>query len=397
MSRIETSIHHITDLSGSRNISENTGIISMNIPPNYLIQIINGIYAIDIAKIQQELKTTVSFIYNFIPVGYVEIPPEYGNKRIKILLANTMIIPTTKTYEQVSQNLWAGVIKKGGHTNKSLGLILSSTQPTQLIPVFPRKFMIRVSKENSSHMIFSNESYGYWNINSHLFNSKRTSITKRLNSSDKESNTTSFLKDVFDKKPKAYDQKVYFTTQGEITSDMNCVNPKENMGLMTLQECNGHFDGMDMNNGDNMMYVLDNDLTSSLEHSGDKKKNTKKRTLVLKENDNPWFLNEQIVGELAKMKNAHMATGPHSSKYGPFLFYGDHDETQHPFNDPTNCSNTIAHSRADHNRKCQERDSDDDLEHFSSSSNRSNDMIIWFICMTLIILLIYRSIRYKCS
>jgi hypothetical protein len=165
-------MNKITDIAGSKNIGKNTPLISIEISWDYLIPTkYRNIYNVDIKKIHDQYKKINQYITNFISIGMIDGDIIDDKQTFKIILANFIIIPTTKLYEKLSPGSWYGYVKHGSYISKSLGVILSEKKPQLTIPVFPRNLLIQIDpqQDSNSYPIYSDEQYGYWTINKYKF------------------------------------------------------------------------------------------------------------------------------------------------------------------------------------------------------------------------------------
>lgn len=354
----------ITNILGSQNITEDTPIIIVYVPKKYLIRYGNSnIYQLNLAKIYKinlsSLNSSITLsIKNYIPLGQLYIA-DNAVEPIKVYMANTTIIPTTRNYQQINKNIWIGIIKSKDKTSRSLGTIMSHEKPTDPIPVFPRDFLIKVDAENKEFResnIYSHESYGTWILNKHKFNGVNYTM---FDIDGKER-----IVDTNDE----YNLKAYYTTQGNINDPLyELVSP-----------------------------------TDTVWHRSGKK-------IILKEADEPWFLNPEIVGPIV-YDNPHKITGMNidtgashlqvdefTNRFTDSPMYGDVDEMNQIFrSDCVNVHDTsvksYGHSRKDLYDKClgierfdqSNQSNDDELMNF-------NNIIMIIMCIIIIILLAYRT------
>lgn len=272
----------ITDILELGDINNNTPIIIIkNIPTEYLIKTYNNIFWIDIDKLHNKLEKKIHFIYNFIPVGQIKTNKKYFTS----VFANTKLIPTTKTFEKLKNNEWVAIIKKNGNINRSLGSFKSIEKPNKNIPVFPQNFLQKYKNTSYNKSIYkdlySHKSLGCWILNKYMFNIDKSSL-KMIDSSGNisnmyipESNTHIFNNDITN--------KIFFTTQGNIANDNKYETPDA-------------YDNSSIDNYNNIHYIIDN-------------KKIKKNKLVLREKNNPWFLDYDIVGDAIYTDSPHKVTG----------------------------------------------------------------------------------------
>jgi len=128
------------------------------------------------------------------------------------------------------------------------------------------------------------------------------------------------------------------------------------------------------------------------------------KTLVLKENDEPWFKDSAVVGTAAATANPHKVTGKVDPSFG--TAYGTMKEVNAPFSsdclvDPA--SPRSGYSRYDKYESClgHKRESNgyddsvdamDEIEQFSDDNNTEymNNIIMYALCVIIVVLLIYR-------
>lgn len=441
----------INDILGSKKITINTPIIVLTgIPKLYLIPVnydeneINAgnvddgvLFYVDTEKLQDDLMDNFEFIDRFIPIGQVFLPNSKQHT-YNMIMANTRIIPSTNNYEEIKKNIWVGVIRKNDKINTSVGTVYSVGKPEMMIPVFSSSFLKKVDSDFDLDKrttaiysnIYSDKSYGRWILNKYKFNVDKSQF-KMIDSSGAISNmfipTTpkDIYEDTYGKLSNRVNRKVYFTTQGSIVDDTNCVPPKDNMGRMTINECNG-IDSVStigrinqnimpndegMNNGEielnentsnmsNISNVSNVSTVSTLssiytDSSVPSYSNDKSTKLVLKEKDEPWFTNKDIVGEAAATTRPYKITGKRSD-YDDGTIYGNIRETNAPFK--SECvvpEPIIGYSREQLDNKCR------GIEHFKKDEDNSenndtnmsyiNNVILYTIFIIIIILLIYRK------
>ncbi len=345
----------ITNILGSQSITEDTPIIIITVPKSYLLRLrATHIYKLDYDKI---IKINPS-IKNYISVGQIYLDDADDIEHIKILMANTTLVPTTKTYQQTSKNIWIGVIKSKNRISRSLGTIISTTKPTDPIPVFPRDFLIRVSKENAEFHVYSHDSYGTWILNKHKFNNNANYNFMGFNMY-----TIDGKERIVDSDDE-YNQKAFYTTQGGI------MDPQHPQGIQEKDTVWGR----------------------------------KGKNIILKEVDEPWFLNPEIMGDVHLHEQPHKVTGldtgashlqvdEFTNRFTDEPEYGELNESHQNFkSDCVNVHDTsvksYGHSRKDLYDKCYGIEgfspSDDDCMNF-------NNVIMIIMCLIIIILLAYKA------
>lgn len=399
----------ITDILGSNKIHINIPMILLkNVPSWYLFPADkeDNVYWIDVDKLHNDLEKMVQYIYEFMPIGQIRLQ-NTRNKKFTILMANTKIIPTTRTFERVDDKDWVALIRKNDKTNRSVGTIRSVEKPSVNMPVFPRSFFQKVNPDNQDYLIYddlySHEDYGRWALNKYAFNIDRTNL-KMIDSMGEISNmfipmTPMDMHDDIQTNDGNFNRKVYFTTQGSIVADTNCVPPRETLNKLTINECNGTYVGKpDIAANDEGMLAFNETMGSQSDRfdgsgKGRSKWFKKGKTVVLKEKDEPWFLDADIVGDVLYTSDPHKVTGS-VNLIG--TNYGDEDEISMPTNSGCVTDDLIiGYSMADKRDKCFgiERFGDDDSnDPYDTCENGSNynNTIMLIICVMIIVLLLYR-------
>lgn len=430
------------DIFGSKTITINTPVIFLhNVSHEYLLPVCDSIYTIDTRSLHRDLEDRIQFIDRFVPVGQVYLnwkrnPHNWNGKSqvITLPMANTRMIHVTNTYEEIERNVWIGIIRKDDKESRTLGTIRSKGIPKETYPVFPASFMIKNDTYNEDDVsyanyvnVYSDPSYGRWMLNPYKFNVDRTHL-KMIDSAGELSNL--YLPrpvtpmDVLDVGygNDDYNRKVYFTAQGVIVSDANCVPPLDNMNKMTYKECNatgsGRISGISFENEIEPKTILANDddqLALSLNEAADYddtfskrskgKTFSKKKKLVLREKDEPWFADAGIVGTAASVTNPHKITGRIDGEASmPVVDMGvmsnERGETHAPFTTPCAVPEPEpGYSRYQQMLSCDgypSRTYSDEFvdEYFNNDNNTSldyvNNYIIYAICIIIILLLVYR-------
>lgn len=411
----------ISDILGSKRINIDTPLLVLSrVPGLFIVRCDNdsNVCDVDIEKIQGVLEKRIQFIDRFIPVGQIINDRSRKSRYYTIILANTRIIPVTNTYEKIKDNTWIGVIRRADKISRSLGVIYSKEQPTTYIPVFPASFLKKIDDGEQNTSVYSDlytiKEYGRWMVYPYKLNVDKRQL-KMIDSTGGISNMVipdsvayyvtpdDVVTTAYSDSGKKYNRKVYFTTQGMIASDSNCVPHEDNMNDMTMNECNatqGSIDfiatptitGRKRPSESNIQAMDDGSLAlnetpkySSVFSLG-KRSGLYKigKNLILKEKDEPWFTNEDVVGSVANVSDPHKITG----KLSTGTVYGDTDEIEAPFTSDCVIDLPIGYSRADADRKCRG-------EHFNNSESESNmdyvnNVIMYVMCVLIIILLLYR-------
>jgi len=391
----------ITDILGSGNVDQNTPLLVLcDIPKNYLtiVNQQNNIYQVNIDKLNNNMEKRLSFIDKFIPIGMVQL--DNNEKMFNMIFANTRLIPVTSTYLNVDlykndSPVWYGYIEKKGKINKSVGTIYSESLPKINIPVFPTSFLREIDYERDNiyyyKNIYSDPSYGKWILNAYKFNINRSQL-KMIDSSGNLNNlfVPTTPKDIItDNNLGDFNRKIYFTTQGSIVSDTNCITPLDNLSKMTINQCNGSNNNLSIpliNANDESDLDLNMKTDQENIHFDHKKSSKKKsnwfkkgKTLVLKEKDEPWFLDSSIVGDAINVTDPHKVTGAIREQG---TIDGDNDEISQPFVSPCK-NNQSGYSRYDQNKNCN------NIEGFTSETdnNDKTNLNNIIICLMVIIIL----------
>lgn len=317
-------------------------------------------------------------------------------------MANSKIIPTTKTFERVNDNDWVALIRKSDKTNRSVGTIRSESKPNVSVPVFPKAFFQKVNPENQDFAIYddlySHKDYGRWALNKYAFNIDRSNL-RMIDSTGEISNmfipTTPM--DLHEERDddQNFNRKVYFTAQGSIVADTNCVPPSGTMNKMTINECNGTYMGKpQVSANDEGMLAYNESYTSNQNGrfdgsgKGRSKWFKKGKTVVLKEKDEPWFLDVDIVGDVLHTTDPHKVTGA-VNLIG--TNYGDTDEIKMPTNSGCVTDDLIiGYSMAGKRDKCLGIEKFDDDSETDVSVTNYNNVIMYIICIIIVVLLLYR-------
>lgn len=430
------------DIFGSKNININTPIIILhNVTHEYLLPVGNGIYNVDTDKLQNDLEHHIQFIDRFVPLGQIQLRSKSGRNKNKnknnyqqtftLPMANTRIIHVTNTFEEIDRNVWIGIISKAGKESRTIGTIKSKGSPKTMYPVFPSTFLNKKPTYDEGNddldiyaNIYSDDVYGQWTLNMYKFNVDKTHL-KMIDSAGEMNNMyipkPITPKDVLDVGygDDDYNRKVYFTTQGLIVSNSDCIPSLDNMSKMTINECNGATiydknvaNSIRANDDDDQLSLMLNeevDFNNAFDTKNKKKIFSREKKLVLREKDEPWFTDANVVGTAASISNSHKITGIMDGKTTLPLMSrdtiisrndlvnasnlgtidGNQKETQASFISDCKTANPIGYSRYEQNQNCNKGD----IEHFSDSNNNLdyiNNYIIYAMCIIIIILLLYR-------
>lgn len=387
----------LTDVMGSKHIDVNTPVIVLYRVPIAFLILINmqeNIYDVNTDKLHNSLEKKIQFIHRFLPIGQLQ-PINKTKKYFNIILANTHIIPTATSFELIDRCEWAGYIKKNDNVSRSIGTIHGTTKPNIYIPVFPSSFLKKVDDNDGIDPnyvdVHSSHKYGRWILIKYKFNIDKTHL-RMIDSTGDIGNMflPIYPKDIMQldlDNDDNYNRKIYFTVQGTIASDTNCIPTGENsnMGKPTLNECNGSYlqpqpHPQPQANDDNTM---SNDISPYHEKTKRSKWFKRGKTIVLKENNEPWFLDASIVGTALHTTDPHKVTGTINTLG---TIYGNDDEINMPFkSDCKTDEHIIGYSRYDKKQKCREG--------FDNKKFNYNNIIIYVMCITIILLLVFRSIK----
>lgn len=421
----------IDNISGSKIITHRTPIIVLrDVPLSYLIPIKTKksiVYEVNTRRLIRDLERRLKFIYQFIPVGQIN---GSNKKTYTVLMANRDIFQTANNYEMIIDNIWIGKTNNGnGQISTTLGVIYKEKESKELnqYPVFPQSFMFRIKQSNQNKSsvsleddmygsvdgmtndesdieiyqdLYTNSTRGSWG----LIKNKFDVDGKHLKMVDPSGNMRELYipryvrpNDVisgYDGNSDDYDKKVFFNAQGEITSDSNCVPPSENMNKMYIDECNGTKTKIAGSaNPYNIIAHDSSDIMFRFTDADNQKSNVKNKNkyqdkkilkhggkLVLREKDEPWFTDREIVGDVANHIDAHKITGLSDSSFddADSMKYISTCKTQNP---------KAGYSRYQKMKNCKETFVGSEEE----VVNNTNNIILYGLCLLLIILLIYKK------
>jgi hypothetical protein len=302
---------NIESLNKNDMLDRNTSFLVASFTRRYLIQVSNNIYKVDIRKFTNNASNHIEFINNFIPTGHIYLND--NTQYFSILLANKNIIQTSNQYKKIGKNQWVGYYKNSDNIFYSLGVLVSIEHPREYIPVFPKRLINNC--ESPYYNIFTSENYGYKMLNMNKMGGKKLSIIT-IDGDIKSLTTPVEYSDLHDESTNHYqnhDKKIFFSTQGDIVINSNCIHPINNLAKYELDECNAvsepnnyHFintnvdSNKDNNNDDNND---DNDVNNN------ENKNNNKRGISLREHDEPWYKNYDIFGKYSQYEKPHKITG----------------------------------------------------------------------------------------
>lgn len=301
----------INDIYENEHIDSHTPIIVLTIPKRYLIHIYKNIYEIDIFKIRNHLEKKLVFIHLFFPVGQVRITDD--SKFYEVLLANKNIFQLSDKYKQIKNNIWIAYL----NDSLSIGTIISDRKPDYSIPVIPKKLLVKTNEYN--YNIYSDPSYGKQMINKYLLGVNKNkvriiSVDGDISSLNIPVSTNDIVSDSISGNYN-FDKKIFFSTQGEIKMNSNCLHPYDNLSKFTQDECNAVTYNIEpMSN----ISIDDNEKVSNLDMTYSKKsKNKKGRNVVLRETDEPWFNDKDIMGKNHDHELSHKITCPKGNYQSP--------------------------------------------------------------------------------
>ena len=449
----------VEDIFGSSNININTPVIILrNVSREYLLPVKDGVAEINIERLHRDLGRRVQFIDRFVPIGQITTSTSNSKKssapkkrEYVVPMANIRIVHTTNTFEEVKENVWIGVVRKNDKESRTLGTIASRGTPNTEYPVFPSTFLKRdMSQPEDADVesemyrdVYSDDVYGRWTLNLYKFNVDKTHL--------KMIDSTGGISSMYIPKPVVpadvvdvgygddnYKRKVYFTAQGAIVSDSNCVPPRDNMNKMTLNECNAtstrvngvpyslNLEGIYANDDDQLALnetaeFMTNDSKrksrkrdsqdqrtsqnvkmSGMPYTSELSKTFKRgRKLVLREKDEPWFTDSDVVGSVASVTDPHKVTGivdgtPIGTIIG--ILDGDEDETEAPYSSPcVGREPIIGYSRMQKAEKCSGKRTKNRNENFDGETETDanymeyvNNVIMYVMCVIILLLLVYK-------
>ncbi len=276
---------NITDLFGSCNVNKNTPFIKLSVPTEYLRKINASLFEVDTNRLRGLLHHDLPYIDRFIPVGLVEL--KHSQTNVPILMANRDVVPTTSVYEQIENGIWVGISKNKNKISKSLGTFVGQNMPQHIVPVFSNDYLINTDATPIEYNVYSAKIYGHRMLNKYKFVQNR--MTEKNNIDE-------------------YNQKIYFTAQGGIAKDFECMN--DNNKQLFLNECNAKEsnDLFQLNYPlENFVYILDDELSNNMKVVFKNKQS--RHNIVLKESDTPWFLDKTIMGDAVDNTTPHKVTG----------------------------------------------------------------------------------------
>jgi hypothetical protein len=340
------------------------------------------IYDLDIEKLQNDMINDYEFIGEFISLGQYKLKNKNNNV---VILANTRIIPITNTFEKIKDNVWYGVMKKNNKINKSISVIYSYGYPNIYIPVFSSTFLRRIEDIDGVVMMddinsIENDEDISKNIGNMSVESTDDDDYKTL-FTIKEYGKHALNKYRFNTTSINANRKVYINAQGNIISDVNCITPFENVNKRSLNECNAFqsYDDLELNE------QVDDDMNSFGKNRKKTKWFKKGETIVLKENDEPWFLNSNIVGDAHHMEEPHKITGRNDMNMLEFNELLDNDQQINmPYKSSCNDNETsIGYSRLDKLNKCKKNKN---IEHYDDDQQEQIQYLYDFNTIVVIVL-----------
>ena len=502
-------------------ISINTPILYVTIGYGHLNKVKDSIYDVDIESIWETLRTehahmfeSRSHIDDYVPVGQVESrihvyeqsTRHAKDPNVSIILANRRVIPMTNEYEMISPNNWIGKVAINGTKMQTIGTIYSPQKPKVPVPVFPVTYLRKVSFSEPNYDVYTISDYGRYVLNDTALNIDKRNL-RMIDTAGEISLIPSHTYvpmspgDIFSDDvtglDAGYNRKVYFTTQGTIANDPNCVAPRGNMMKMHQMECNGiarrqHVspnmttavapsdisveltlnenvtnsegsnDGVKSVTGSKQSKQSEqseqsrhsNKRKSTVEAysnvSSDKDQKMPNKKVIIREKDEPWFVDPEIVGDIADYDDPHTVTGHHetlamtdSELYNVVeslkpkgslgtltgdsdslvligTFDGDAEEVNMPYVSDCAVDPVIGYSRYDTLQKClgntavngQSKSAAStasttpptavaptslkrcptkvrSVENYANVENH-NSYILWVICLTIVILMAYK-------
>lgn len=448
------------DIFGSTMITLKTPIIILrNVSPEYLsipefknndgiIMDDIGIYNINIDKLHNDIGHYYTFIDRFTPIGQVYSNDDIDGRLFTVIMANTYIFNLATQYKEISRNIWIGYYSKSDVNSRTISCIYSIGSPQIKYPVFPSSYLKQADEEDTNKIyndLFISKYCGKWVFDTLKFNMDKSRLVM-IDSAGGISNMyipkPITPKDVIDigYGDDSYDRKVYFTAQGSIVGDSNCVPPLNNMNKMNINECNatsesGRTYGMGkvgMNKGntsdqddyneysinahdDDQLSLGMNDIVISPNDNNTQLKRgktfSKGKNLVLREKDEPWFRNREIVGDAANTAHPYKVSASLES-----LNNIDNDIQNNALNSG-GCNTQYGYSRYEQAANCHalnglvdngmENTNENINENFDGTNGNTtgntksvsqkhnmdytNSMIMVSIIIIIIILLLYRK------
>ena len=355
----------ITDILGSEIIDNNTPLIIVSASPASLVQYLTLVTTIDSNKIyklnEKSLITDLSKVSDKIPLGinianFVSVGDICSSTRIKhIILANKYILPTTNKFRKVGSfselTFWVGYLKRKDNESRTVG-VCSTTDgnpPNYRIPVLPKSYLIKMdfpsgNVAGNEFNILNAKPDGLWMILRHKF-SKNNNNFKLMGLDGKY--LSSHNKNLRMRDGTTSNQNVSYNVQGELVMGDMCITTNDNKQV-SLEKCNKKSGQKWFPYNGNYISMLDNKFNTCLsvgatdsivtkecepreesewtQQDTDGVNNTNYtwpmingKTVVLVENDNPWFLNKDIVGQVTHIPSNLPDDGPcDAEQYGIF-------------------------------------------------------------------------------
>jgi hypothetical protein len=428
----------------------------------------NNIFKVNIKKVRHILDKKHNHMFespdhinDYVPVGQVDTRyrgdvMSSSDPNISIILANTRVVPMSKQYRKIRNNVWLAELSLNGIKMRSIGTIYSKSIPKYGTPVFPISYLKEVSDNEPNYDIYSDREYGRYTLNDNALNIDKKNLRMIGTTGDISLIPgNAFIPSTPDELYEAdingmdmvFNRKIYFTAQGSIANDPNCVSPGNNMMKMNQMECNGiatttksirrksvepmasDTDDLKMNervekfNGD-----IDIDMDTRPQRFDNTERNIltdREKQLILREKDEPWFTDPEIVGDVAIYDDPHTITGHNNTfeatnnelydiidslkpkgSLGALkgdsdtlvligTFDGDTEEINMPFESDCKMNPVIGYSRYDKMQKCLGRQNRNGLgkqiEPFDSDKGYNpNNTIMWVMCFIILALMVYR-------
>lgn len=334
----------MTDILGSRNIDNDTPFIIVSSDNLHKlldkVKFVNPytIYRANMLKLGRYVrsKTYTIDLANFVPVGDM-----CSNRKItKILLANKHVVPTSPSYTRVGRlggmSMWIAEMKRKNVESRSLGIVLTNgnSSPTFRTPVIPKSYLVRMDfgrslLKGNDFNVLNVRSDGLWILIRNKFINPDSPDSPKWGSYgnfkyiDKKGNYLSVSTendDVGLLPENSRKQKIRLTSNNQLAMNDKCLEVTSS-GKIKLRKCSNNRSQKWIPNGSNFISASGGNFNKCLgyDHNGNIKlqecnktewtkqdydeddvsdiqwRTVRGKTLVLKNRDDPWFMNEKIV------------------------------------------------------------------------------------------------------
>lgn len=271
---------------------------------------------------------------NFMPIGDL-----CSDKRINsLLLANRHIVPTTNNYRNIGKMnglyMWVGFIRRQGAESRSIGVVTTKTKysPKYFIPVLPRMYLIKMDFgsgfiRGNDFDILSVKSDGLWIMTRNRFRAGSLYYG--------DLNPSSSSRESKKKIGKNYDKdftKLMYNEHGQLLLNDKCITV-DKYGKLKLRSCGENKSQQWLRSGNDYVSMYNNQFNKCIGTSSsgglilknyhpktdwdgfDRQsegvvedwESVKGKTMVLRDRNNPWFLDKKILQNTEKMGKTSMS------------------------------------------------------------------------------------------